>query len=423
MTDVDENLGVNETEALADVAPDPAAEVPVDGLNAGPASPNQMPKRFRAPTNRSVTDSAPNVPEGGWRGRLSSGFNRLSGAPRNVEQAKEKVKDDLKNEAKSAVKKEAKAVAKNVAKKAATRLAAAGARAIAVATSEIWGPILLVLLAIVGIIVIIAVIVSIAQSGQFGSSFHQDSDKNTQMIALANAGDVFARRDLDATDIPAILTAMDDVEKQASAKSPKDQAAIDIATVVRTKIKTYSSSDSKVDQQTMKEVGEQLLKLSAMGYGDAPASEAGKKIAALARYYAGDPKGIQKYSNTCPAGAITYCNGFAIRVMHETGLDDSYSTGRAMDQLTYVRTNSKCYEVFDISTANRPAQGDLLFRPNPNKNGFGHVAIYLGNGLTASASIKTERSAGHPPQIGKRYSILSVAARLKGTGCPSLKAS
>lgn len=246
---------------------DPAVNVPVDSVSSGQPSLNQPTKRFRAPTEHRAGENSAEVPQGGWRGRLSSGFNRLSGAPRNVEQAKEKVKDDLKNEAKSAVKKEAKAVAKNVAKKAATRLAAAGARAIAVATSEIWGPIVLVLLAIVGIIVIIAVIVSIAQSGQFGSSFHQDSDKNTQMIALANAGDVFARRELDATDIPAILKALDAIEQKA--KNKNDTPALDIIKELRTKLQTYTSGDNKVDRQNLTDAQKLILKLSSLGYGTA----------------------------------------------------------------------------------------------------------------------------------------------------------
>ncbi len=266
MADVDEQLGVDDAEALDDIAVDPA-NIPVDNVGTRP-SPDKTIKRFRAPTDRSATEDASNVPEGGWRGRLSNGFNRLSGgAPRNLEQKKEEAKEKIKEEAKSAVKKEAKAVAKNVAKKAGARIAAAGARAVALATSEIWGPIVLVLLAIVGVIIIIAIIVAIAQSGQFGSSFHQDSDKNTQMTALANAGDVFARRELDAADIPLILKALDTIEQKA--KNKNDIPALDIIKELRTKLQTYTSGDSKVDRQNLIDAQKLILKLSSLGYGTA----------------------------------------------------------------------------------------------------------------------------------------------------------
>ncbi len=415
MADIDEQLGADEIEApsvdsLQSNVDSPSSTNQATSLNA-PA------KRFRAPTTDRPTETASSAPVGGWRGRLSSGFNRLSGVPKSVDQAKEKAKDKVKDEAKSAVKNTVKSGVKNVAKKVAASVAKKVAVSVAAATSEIWGPVLLVLMAIVGVIVIIAVIVGIAQTGTFGSSFHQDSDKNTQLIALANAGDVFARRQLDAGNITAFRSAMDGVEKEAKAKTPIDSDAIKIIEAIRTKLATYSSSDSKVDVKTLQEIHDLLDQLSAKGYGGVAASEIAIKIKALAYYYAGTTEGKQKYPKDCPFNDPTACNGFVIKVMHETGADLSYK-GSALEQVAYVRRRTDCYDVQNVESTSQLAQGDIVLRPTAGRGGHGHVAIYIGNGQTAEASIG--RNA-HNPDIRPWDKVLSVAARLKGGVCAPAK--
>lgn len=294
-------------------------------------------------------------------------------------------------------------------KQAGKAVAAEGATAAAAATAPIWGPIVAVILGIGLAILIIAMFVGVGDSGQFGSRFHRDSDQNQELTALAYAGDVLARRELDAKDIPKVLTALTKVEQKAKEKNDTD--SIHAIATIRSKLSTYSSTDGKVDKSTLRDVQSLLLQLANKGYGGVGPSALGIKIAEIAHFYAGTTEGLQKYLQ-CPIEDKTACNSFAIKVVHEAGADPNYS-GRAFDQYEYTKAHPECYETFTVTNTLTLAPGDILFRPF-KKRGYGHVAIYIGNGKIASASI-----GGHTPRIGKWYGEMSAVARVKGDGCKS----
>lgn len=223
------------------------------------------------------TVQTPPSQAGGFRNGVGNAINSLMGRQRQEDETvKDKAKNNVKEEAKDVAKKEVQQVAKTAVRRAATQVAAWGARAIAAATSEVWLPIVLILLAIGAVIVIIAIVVSIAQSGKLGSSFHIDASANTQLTALANAGDVFARRTLDASDIPAVSKALDSARPKAQTKN--DTESVSAIDALKARLATFSSSDSKVDQQVLIDAATLLKTLSSKGYGTAAYIPADKGV-------------------------------------------------------------------------------------------------------------------------------------------------
>ncbi len=176
-----------------------------------------------------------------------------------------------------AAKTEAKAVEKKVAGQVAKKALLWAGRGIAAATSEIWGPILVVVLIIFFLIAsagAAAVSIGVSQSGIWGSTLAQQSPQKTQIETLANAGDIISRRSLDTTNIQQINTLLDKLKTQAQNNPPKGQPkpdtdAVSIIDSIKAKLAIYTSNDSKVDQKTVDELGQLITKLSAKGYGNA----------------------------------------------------------------------------------------------------------------------------------------------------------
>lgn len=366
---------------------------------------NEAPERVENDGDSQVT-ARPNVG--------SRVINRLMQSPedrKEQEKMKDKAKDQAKQELKAGAKQAEKAVAKTAVKGAA--------RAAAVETAPAWIPVVTVILVILAAVIgigMFVVLIGVGNDGRLtGSTFKQDASQNNIDKLLANGGDVYSRRKLDASDLPNIIKAMDAVTTQAKAKKPPDDEAVTIAAATKTLASSYSSSGSKVDQSALDTMRSNLDKLAGKGYGGVSASEIAKKIADLAFYYAGTISGQQKYQQ-CSLDDKTACNSFSIKIMHESGADPNFS-GSAYEQYLYTKKNAGCYTTFAVTSTSVLAPGDLLFRDSKNVNGYGHVAIYLGNGRIASASITTTRSIGHPPQIGHWYPVLNAAARLKGGTC------
>ncbi|GEM_PF-2025514 len=140
-------------------------------------------------------------------------------------------------------------------------------------------------------------------------------------------------------------------------------------------------------------------------------------IATKAQYYAGTSEGRTQYKNSCPSGLQTACNEFAARVMAETKADLNFVGKNAYDQYEYVKNKPACYTVVSsaLTSTNELAAGDILFRPGKSSGGHGHVGFYVGGGHVASASI-----GSHVPQIStwNTSSVLTFAARIKGSSCP-----
>ncbi|GEM_PF-6511917 len=207
----------------------------------------------------------------GWRGNLSRGMGRLMNrpqpaeAPSKTEQAKEAVKDKAKDAAKQEVKQVGKQAARQVGRAAVAQIARTAAAAAAAATSEIWVPILIIILVIIAAIMIFAISVGVGTSGVTGSSPFRTATETLRNKTLTFAGDIYARRKSDAEYKQKMLVQLDTIKQQATAKN--DTAALSLIEQMRTKQDMYTSSDSRVDLQILKDLRALAGQLSAKGYG------------------------------------------------------------------------------------------------------------------------------------------------------------
>lgn len=390
------------------------AQIPPSGLNPAQSLPPDQKSGggFIKAFNRLIQPKSNNIQNSVARNRDTVITNRAGNLANTA-------KTGVKEEAKKTTEKVARKAVSEVAKTATKQAIAWTGRAIAAATSEVWLPVLIIVLIVVGGIVAIAAAVAIGQNS--GSSPYQASANQTQQMTLANAGNLIARRNLDADSRAQLSTLLDTAKLTAQNNPPKgrpkpDEEAIKLIDDIKAKLQTYTSNDSTVDQKSIDSISANALKLSSLGYDETAAGPAGLRIAEKARYFITDAKGISEFAS-CSIEDKTACNAFVIRVMHTTGVDMGYE-GLAIEQYNYTKNRTDCYDTFTFSSQSQLAQGDIVFRPRHSggkSSGPGHVGIYIGQGNIAAASL-----GGHLPKITplSQNRDMDSAARMKVDVCP-----
>ncbi len=417
---VDVDVQNDESQHLADTADAiRQSQVKPTGIQKAPSLPaDQPPSPTPTPTRTNrFFDSFNKFIQPNSTARLNTSRAKDTSVINKATEAASNTAKTVENKAKTAVKTEAKQVVGAAVKTGAKTAASWIGKTVMAATSEAWLPILIIVLIIVGGGIAIAAAVAIGQNA--GSSTHQASAAETQSLTLANAGNLIARRALDSnnkTELASLLTA---VKQLATNNPPKgrpkpDTEAIALIDDIASKLATYSSTDTTVDQKSIDSISNNVLKLASLGYDEAVASVIGLKIALKARYFITDPAGIQEF-NTCDQSDKTACNAFVIKVMRKTGVDMGYS-GSAISQYQYTKSRPECYETFTATSPTQFAQGDIVFRTRL-MSGHGHVGIYVGGGNFAVASL-----GSYTPQIKSLKYMdrdMNQVARLKVDVCPA----
>jgi len=126
-----------------------------------------------------------------------------------------------------------------------------------------WGWLILgIIIALIGFVIFL----SISVSGILGSTPFQNSEANSRLELLQDAGSITSKRQLDAQDIPQLNSMMDKLIVKAQAKN--DTEVVGWCNEIKTKLLTYGSNpNSQTDVNTIKDIRALLQKISAKGYG------------------------------------------------------------------------------------------------------------------------------------------------------------